>query len=364
MKKITTLFLLAFALNSFAQDCQNPVSNSSFQSFFNSIATQSTNEKKLERATDLITHNCITSQQVKNIAILFSDDKTRLEFCRLAWHKTFDRVNFFDVYDAFASISNAIRLYDYTKSSSNNEVVVIPAPPVEAKPEDKEPIFGDYQYPNHLNYNGPRGCPGPPVNDIIFMTIARKACCLPYDDQRSQYIIENTKGLCISMSQAMKLTSFIHTHFTRLHTMKQLFPGIYDQGNFQSANQLFNTQELKTDWTNTIELTLKQTDFKPPVVDCKATDADLNNIIKSVNSKTFPTDKMDALKLAAKNRCYSLTQIRKLCELFMIDNDKLAVMKIFYAKSPDKEFYDQLTDVFIAYYYQQELMTFIKNGGK
>lgn len=364
MKKITTLLMFAIAISAFAQDCQNPVSNSSFQIFFNSIASQTTNEKKLERATDLVTHNCITSQQVKNIAILFSDDKQRLEFCRLAWHKTFDRVNFFDVYDAFASLSNAIRLYDYTKSNTTTDVIATPAPIVETKPEVIEPIFGDYQYPSHLNYSGPTGCVGPVIKDEVFMTWARKACCLPYDVDRSQYIIENTNGVCISMKQAMMLTSFIHTHALRLTTMKALFPHIYDQGNYPSANQLYNTQEMKADWTGTIELTLKPVQSKPTVVDCTATDADLKNTIKSVNSKTFPSDKMDALRLADKNKCYSMAQIRQLCELFMIEKDKLDVMKIFYGKCTDKAHYDQLTDVFIAYYYQQELMNFIKNGGK
>jgi hypothetical protein len=362
MTKLFTLLLLATCFAVIAQDCQNPVSAYSFQQFFNTIASQPTNDKKLERANELLSKNCLTSEQVKNIAILFKDDAIRLQFCKSAWHKTFDRVNFFDVYDTFTSLSTAIRLYDYTKSDQAADI----APTVEIIPSPAEiiPIFGDLAYPSHLNYSGPTGCSGPVISEDAFMTIARKACCLPYDDSRSEYILESSTGMCLSMAHAMKLTSFIHTHALRLTTMKALFPRIYDQGNYKVAASLFNTQELKTDWLETIQLTLTPAPTSKTPVDCTATDVDLNNTIKSVNSKTFPSDKMDALKLAARNKCFSMSQIRKLCELFMMENDKLSIMKIFYARCTDRDHYDQLTDVFIAYYYQQELMTFIKNGGK
>jgi hypothetical protein len=368
MKKIYTLLFLLYSLFSVAQNCPTVIPSATFQTYVTQISQQPNDQKKLERSYDMFNAGCLLSSQVKKTAQLFSSEDFKLTFCKAAYAYTYDRDSqeAYQVYDVFTSFSNAIRLYDFIRDAKpwNQKVDQITESVIPTKPEEIEPIFGDYQYPSDYNYSGPTGCAGPVIKDEIFMVWARKACCLPYDTERSQYIIENTNGVCISMKQAMMLTSFIHTHSLRLTTMKSLFPHIYDQGNFQSANQLFNTQELKNDWTSTIELTLKPAPIAKPVVDCKATDADVNNTIKSVNSKTFPSDKMDVLTLAAKNKCYSMAQIRKICELFMMENDKLAVMKIFYAKCTDKDHYDQLTDVFIAYYYQQELMQFIKNGGK
>jgi Domain of unknown function (DUF4476) len=367
MKKLTTLFLLSLSLISFAQNCKTVIPNAIFQTYFTQISQQTTDLKKLDRSYELMNIGCLLSAQVKKTAQLFSSEEFKLTFCKAAYANTYDRDSdeAFQVYDVFTSLSNALRLYDFVQQSKPGIKIIeqIAEPTVVTKPEDIVPIFGDYQYPSTLNYTGPKGCSGSVVNEEVFMSIARKACCLPYDDSRSEYILDNSKGMCLSMTQAMKLTSFIHTQALRLTTMKALFPQIYDQGNYQSTNQLFNTAELKSDWTQTIQLTLTPVAAPKPVVDCTATDADLKNTIKSVNSKTFPNDKMDVLKLTAKNKCYSMAQIRVLCEVFMLEKDKLDVMKIFYARCTDKDHYDQLTDVFIAYYYQQELMSFIKNGG-
>lgn len=369
MKKIVTLVLFACSLLSFAQNCDVVIPNATFQTYTSQITQQATDQKKLERAYEMMNAGCLLVTQVKKTSQLFSSEEFKLTFCKAAYARMYDRDSeeAYQIYDVFTSMGNALRLYSFIQESKAGmkEIKQIEESVIPSKPEEVTPIFGDYTYPSHNNYSGPTGCAGPVIKDEIFMAIARKACCLPYDDSRSQYITENTNGLCISMMQAMQLTSFIHTHALRLNTMKTMFPRIYDQGNYLAANQLFNTQELKNDWNSTIELTLKQASApKPVVVDCTASDADLKNAIKSANSKTFPSDKMDALKLAAKNKCYSIAQIRQLCELFMIEKDKLDVMKIFYAKCTDKDNYDQMTDVFIAYYYQQELMAFLKNGGK
>jgi hypothetical protein len=371
MKKFTILFLLTLSLCGFSQNCQTVITNASFQTYFNQISQQPNDQKKLERANEMIRSGCLLTTQVKKTAMLFSNDESKLAFCKAVYLNTYDHDSDegYQVYDVFSSLSYALRLYDYAQSTKRSGTIITeqttrPMEPVVTRPEEITPIFGDYQYPSHLNYKGPTGCAGPVVNEEFFMSIARKACCLPYDDSRSQYIIENTRGLCISMTQAMKLTSFIHTQQLRLTTMKTLFPQIYDQGNYQSAAQVFNSQDLKNDWNGTIQLTLNSPVSANPTGDCTATDADLKNTVKSVNTKNFPSDKMDVLRLAAKNKCYNTAQIRSLCELFMLEKDKLDVMKIFYAKCSDKDRFDQLTDVFIAYYYQQELMKFIKNGGK
>ncbi|MGL5890596.1 MAG: DUF4476 domain-containing protein, partial [Bacteroidia bacterium] len=39
--------------------------------------------------------------QVKTIALLFGGDSLRLEFCKTAYPRTTDQVNYYGVYDAF-----------------------------------------------------------------------------------------------------------------------------------------------------------------------------------------------------------------------------------------------------------------------
>ena len=117
--------------------------------------------------------------------------------------------------------------------------------------------------------------------------------------------------------------------------MKRCFR-IYDQGNYLAANQLFNTQELKTikqhHWT--YFKTGKHAQTSSGWLHSFGCWSEERHQISKL--KTFPSDKMDAPKLAAKNKCYSIAQIRQLCELFMIEKDKLDVMKIFMPNAPIK----------------------------
>ena len=87
-------FIFVWANNSYAQNCQNPVNNVVYQSQFNQVASQASNQQKLDKALGFINNGCYMSQQVKNIALLFTEDSYRLDFCKAAYSHTFDQVNF------------------------------------------------------------------------------------------------------------------------------------------------------------------------------------------------------------------------------------------------------------------------------
>jgi hypothetical protein len=115
--------------------------------------------QKLERAYETINAGCLLSAQVKNIAMLFTEDNYKFDFCRSAYLGTSDKENFFDVYDAFTSFSNAIRLYDYTRSAQRRtpEVRENEEP---KKPKHNTPYFADLVHPTYVTYNGNKGCNG------------------------------------------------------------------------------------------------------------------------------------------------------------------------------------------------------------
>ena len=54
MKRILLVILLTIPIFSKAQDCANPLTNATFQTGFNLIASQVTNQKKLDQALVLI----------------------------------------------------------------------------------------------------------------------------------------------------------------------------------------------------------------------------------------------------------------------------------------------------------------------
>src|SRR5687767_114418 len=112
MKKIL-LALVFFSSHSLAQICQNPMPAPAFKQKLNQLALQPNDQQKLQFSKNILQGACLLSTQVKDMAMVFAGDYYRYEFCKRAWKHTFDPGNFYDVYDAFASLSAALRLYDF-----------------------------------------------------------------------------------------------------------------------------------------------------------------------------------------------------------------------------------------------------------
>ena len=93
--------------------CSEPVTPLVFRQNFDHIIAMRSDQHRLEDARAFVATNCLLSRQVKQIATLFHDDHTRLEFAKAAYMTTYDKRNFYDVYDAFSHFSNAFRLHDF-----------------------------------------------------------------------------------------------------------------------------------------------------------------------------------------------------------------------------------------------------------
>lgn len=67
---------------------------------------------------------------------------------------------------------------------------------------------------------------------------------------------------------------------------------------------------------------------------------------QSVESKPFSETKMSTAKVATKNSCLSVDQVKEICKLFSMDEDKLAYAKYAYDYCVDKGNYYQVSEVF------------------
>jgi hypothetical protein len=67
---------------------------------------------------------------------------------------------------------------------------------------------------------------------------------------------------------------------------------------------------------------------------------------KSVESKPFSDTKMSTAKVATKNGCLSTEQVKEICKLFSMDDDKLTYAKYAYNYCVDKANYYQVSEVF------------------
>ena len=215
-----TTFILFLSLSASAQNCTTIVSNTVYQTNYNSIASTSGDQIKLDYSKNFIQHSCLSSQQVKQIADLFQTDAYRLEFCKEAFSHTYDLVNFYDVYDAFGSFSNAIRLYDYVNGKSLNGVALAHEINTDNN-QWNEPVvddgfvqeqntfsFPEYNYPNSKKYFGKVGCEYPMAeNDFQHIILSLYNHASDEDKMlEAQNIADNN---CLDISHLMKIVSVL-----------------------------------------------------------------------------------------------------------------------------------------------------------
>ena len=135
MKIIYTILFALFTVIGSAQNCNNPASAVVFQQKFNQMASKADDYNKYAYGVNFAYASCLTSYQVKLMATIFAEDTYRLEFCKVAYTRTSDINNFYDVYDAFSSFSSAFRLHDYVNGIIKpTEVIVEDSVVIEEEP--------------------------------------------------------------------------------------------------------------------------------------------------------------------------------------------------------------------------------------
>jgi hypothetical protein len=71
---------------------------------------------KLKSATHIVTANAVTSAQVKELLLLFNFESNKLELAKQAYQNTFDKKNYFTIYDVFGFNSSKEDLARYIRS--------------------------------------------------------------------------------------------------------------------------------------------------------------------------------------------------------------------------------------------------------
>lgn len=74
--------------------------------------------------------------------------------------------------------------------------------------------------------------------------------------------------------------------------------------------------------------------------------SDFGKMKSSVESKPFSDTKMSTAKIATKNACLSVNQVKEICKLFNMDEEKLTYAKYAYDRCVDKANFYQVGEVF------------------
>lgn len=348
MKQVALLSVVfAIIISGFGQTlCTTPVSNTFFQREYGTINSTINANAKLTYAINMASNNCLSSSQIKQITLLFYADQDKLEFAKAAYRNAVDKENFYDVYDAFAYFSSVFRLHDYvTLQRGQNTNFTTTTTTITTYD------YPNYIYPEFTNYFGVTGCNYPMDEGTFYKT---------YQSMKFSKITESAKSInikdfinmnCLSTAQIMKLTSVLSMESFRLEVLKAAYLKAYDRANFGYADQLLTTNTYKVDFNNYINgyssNTINSNNNTVVSSNCTVTMNDMNDIKSSINNASFDNTKITLAKqvLSAK-KCFMVSQIKEILQLFSFESSKLEVAKYAYDFCSDKSNYYQVNDVF------------------
>ena len=84
-----------------------------------------------------------------------------------------------------------------------------------------------------------------------------------------------------------------------------------------------------------------------------------NRMKANIEAKPFSDTKMSVARIATKNACLSVNQVKEVCKLFNMDDDKLTYAKFAYDYCVDKANYYEVSDAFSFSTTQEELLKFL-----
>jgi hypothetical protein len=360
MKQAVFLLFVFYSFYLSAQRCTTPVAPAIFQQNFNQVAMLRSDAAKQSTAVSFVNANCVSSLQVKSMAMLFTSDSVRLIFCKAAYPRVTDTAEFFAVYDAFQSFSYAIRLYDYAQHYKpvRGDVVITPrpVPPVPVPTAPAGPVFPSWQYPDTLRRAANKGCAGPVIGEGAFTAIADNVFRQPTEESKIVAIESASANNCLSVAQVMKLSSMLTGEDNRMRVMKNTFPRVYDQEHYTSAAVAFTTPQKQSEWN-----AFGAAYLTPP---CVVSEAAFGPLLQQIKSKTFPADRLALVKDMAKDRCFNTAQLKQISDQFTFDDERMEIFKLCYAQCPDKQNYYILVDQLSFTSKKDELRRFINGGGK
>ena len=342
-----------------AQRCQTPMPANMFRQNLNQLALQPNDQQKLQFSKNILQGSCLLSSQVKDMAMVFGGDYYRFEFCKRAWKHVYDPGNFFDVYDAFGNLSNALRLYDFV-NRQEPPVVIDPNP----TPPGLQTWYPDLSYPIALGYRGATGC-NIPLADNDFEVMCKPVVMQKTDAGRKNEALRMASVNCLSLGQVMKLATLFELESNRLAFMKEAFPRVYDLENYSYGTEVFSHVPYKNDWLAycpTLLDTQSPPPPPPPVVTCEVTAADFEDIKRSIGNVSVNSTKVTLAKqIISTKKCFTVKQIGGIIELFSVESARLEIALYSYDFCINTGDYYQLTESLYTTSSKDKLLEYIKS---
>ena len=231
MKSLYLLILFVFATRMAFAQCTTAVTNNIYTQQYTNIASQGSDQLKLDKAIDFGTSFCVSSAQVKAVAMLFATDEMRYDFCMISYHNVVDKHDFYIVYDAFQTFSHAIKLHDYVLDHKAIEKQ-------EQTPVDTVSVLDVEVEPEVL-------CA---VDEDRFKDMLIKIKNANFDDDRVAIVKLLNEKNCFSTAQVKRIIEEFNFPAKKLDVAEILYPKCTDRENYYQLQGSFSFPSYESDF--------------------------------------------------------------------------------------------------------------------
>jgi hypothetical protein len=351
MKKHILSFVVAifFGLSLNAQQqgvCLTPMGNVAFQQSLRTITSITNPAQRLSKATAIVRSNCLSTIQVGEVMRLFNNDDQKLSIASSSLNAITDYGNVYFLMDEFAHFSTAFMFYDQLMRGTP-PVTQVPVPIVEplvvVPPPAPAPVmtFPVLNYPAVNMYSGPRNCDAY-LAENDFLVFAQDIFNRQGENLRMDASLSLVSRTCLSVAQAMKIATLLSLENNRMEFLKAAYNRIFDEANYDQAQQVFNHQPNKFAFAEFLKRLAALP--PPPVVQPPAPCVVSSEQFRMLRETLAREGSSSSRVVIAKNqipamKCFSSQQMKEILNLYPSSSDRLDVAKFAFQYVTDKDNY-------------------------
>lgn len=353
MKKHILFFVVAifFGISVNAQQqgvCITPMGNVAFQQSIRTITSITNPAQRLSKATAIVRSNCLSTIQVGEVMRLFNNDDQKLSVASSSLNAITDYGNVYFLMDEFAHFSTAFMFYDQLiRGTPPVTQVPVPVvePPVVVSPPAPTPVmtFPVLNYPAVNMYNGSRNCDAY-LAENDFMVFAQDIFNRQGENLRMDASLSLVSRTCLSVAQAMKIATLLSLENNRMEFLKSAYSRIFDEANYDQAQQVFNHQPNKFAFAEFLKAKRLAALPPAPVVQPPAPCLVSSEQFRMLRETLAREGSSSSRVVIAKNqippmKCFTSQQMKEILNLYSSSIDRLDVAKFAYQYVTDKDNY-------------------------
>ena len=351
MKKHILFFVVAifFGLSINAQHqgvCLTPMGNVAFQQSLRTIKSITNPAQRLSKASAIVRSNCLSTIQVGEIMRAFNNDDQKLNIASGSLNSITDYGNVYFLMDEFAHFSTAFMFYDQL-TRGVQPVTQVPVPVVEPPVIVPAPVpvmtFPVLNYPAVNMYNGPRNCDAY-LAENDFLVFAQDIFNRQGENLRMDASLSLVSRTCLSVAQAMKIATLLSLENNRMEFLKAAYNRIFDEANYDQAQQVFNHQPNKFAFAEFLKAKRLAALPPPPVVQPPAPCVVSSEQFRMLRETLAREGSSSSRVVIAKNqipamKCFTSQQMKDILNLYPSSSDRLDVAKFAFQYITDKDNY-------------------------